>query len=159
MQKKQFCTWFLWNFEFCEKTKCVWKSLQRKANVRTEVDICAHFLCCLWPKLFFFWLKKKVKFFGTNQHKRLFLPSQPTQFTVKTIRNNNAVKTRTLTHTGTVVNHIYPDVDHTLGIELTVIHEVDYPANLLKSNFKDYQEKMFDLGTWHRKVVFFHHRS
>ena len=48
------------------------------------------------------------------------------------MKKNVVLTTRTSTHTGKVINHIYPNVDRTVGIELTVIHELDYASNLLQ---------------------------
>ena len=41
-----------------------------------------------------------------------------------------------------MINHIYPDVDdRAIGIELSKIRKLDYPPNLLKARYKDYEEK------------------
>ena len=45
-------------------------------------------------------------------------------------------------HSGRVVNHIYPDADRSVGIDLTYIKETEYPTNVLKATYKEPEMKV-----------------
>ena len=40
--------------------------------------------------------------------------------------------------TNKVINHIFPDTDRTIGIELTKVVESEYPADLLRKPYKEF---------------------
>ena len=48
------------------------------------------------------------------------------------------------THSGRVVNHVYPDADRTVGLELKHVIEEAYPDNLIKAVYKESEDKKYN---------------